>query len=115
MVIILGLQGTNDTRAIAVDGSHVELSSEIVTKGFGNMKRLRFLRLVSEMEDDYSHWDESAGQVSQNLSYALRYLSWAFYPYWSLPTTFRASNLVSLELPNCRIRHLWEGREKMVK
>ncbi|KAJ9564032.1 hypothetical protein OSB04_009192 [Centaurea solstitialis] len=88
-----------EARAIAVDD--VKLDSQIVTKGFGNMKKLRFLRVVSETEDDETNL------VSQNLPYALKYMSWRSYPHWSLPDTFQANNLVALELPECRIVQLW--------
>ncbi|KAJ9564034.1 hypothetical protein OSB04_009194 [Centaurea solstitialis] len=106
--------GTDKTRAIAVDDNHVELSSEIVTKGFNNMNKIRFLRVISKTEDDYSCCDEKTDQVSQTLPYSLRYLSWGFYPHSSLPTTFRANNLVALEMSDCRIHQLWEGKENKV-
>ncbi|KAI3719397.1 hypothetical protein L6452_20294 [Arctium lappa] len=95
--------GTDETRAIAVDDNHVELSSQIVTKGFRNMRKVRFLRVVSKTED-YGH-------VSQNLPNALQYLSWGFYPHWSLPNTFRANHLVALEMSKCSIIQLWDEEE----
>ena len=97
-----------------MDDCDVELSSEIVTNGFGNMKNLRFLRVVSEREDDYSCWDENNDHVRQTLPHSLRYLSWQFYPHWSLPKTFRANNLVALEMSDCRIVQLWDGKEGKV-
>ncbi|KAJ9563412.1 hypothetical protein OSB04_008572 [Centaurea solstitialis] len=95
--------GTDETRAIAVDDNQVELSSQIVTKGFRNMRKVRFLRVVSK-EEDYRY-------VSQNLPNALQYLSWRSYPHRSLPNTFRANHLVALEMSDCKITQLWDGEE----
>lgn len=90
-----------ETRGIALD----DRGSDIFADGFGNIKRLIFLRMVSKN-------DENTHLISQNFPYTLRYLSWEFYPYWSLPRTFQAAHLVALELPDCRIKTLWDGDEK---
>ncbi|KAJ9564033.1 hypothetical protein OSB04_009193 [Centaurea solstitialis] len=102
--------GTEATEAIGVD-SPVKPSSEVVTIGFGSMKNLRLLRVVSEIDDDC---DEKIGQTIPNFPNALCFLSWVGYPCWSLPKTFEANNLVALEMPYSRIIQLWEGGERKI-
>lgn len=91
--------------------SPVKLNSEIVTKGFGKMKKLRLLYVVSEIDDEEIKVD----QANPNFPNALRFLSWVGYPHWSLPRTFRANNLVALEMPYSRIAQLWDGGERKVE
>ncbi|KAJ9564031.1 hypothetical protein OSB04_009191 [Centaurea solstitialis] len=102
--------GNEATIAIAVD-IPVKLCSEVVTKGFGSMKNLRLLQVVSEIDDDY---DEKIGQIRLNFPYVLRFLSWKGYPHWSLPKTFLGNSLVVLEMPYSRIVQLWEGGERTI-
>ncbi|PWA91018.1 NB-ARC domains-containing protein [Artemisia annua] len=63
-----------ETSAIALD----DHGSDIFANGFGNIKRLRFLRMVSKNDENTYH-------INQNFPYKLQYLSLEFYPYWSLP------------------------------
>ncbi|GKF41605.1 TMV resistance protein N-like protein, partial [Tanacetum coccineum] len=95
---------SEETRAIALDEC---LTSDIVAKGFGNIKHLRFLRMISKRDENTHH-------VSRNFPSTLRYLSWEFYPDWSLPRKFQPNNLVALEMYGCKIKRLWEGEEKKV-
>nr|KAJ0214726.1 hypothetical protein LSAT_V11C400215830 [Lactuca sativa] len=43
---------------------------------------------------------------------ALRYLDLKHYPFSSLPKTFQADNLITLEMVDCKILQLWEGGER---
>ncbi|KAL4578618.1 hypothetical protein LXL04_014745 [Taraxacum kok-saghyz] len=102
-----------ETKAIAIQiiSMHDEknLCSKILTKGFGNMKKLRFLYVDSDTGD----WPTSIG-VGYNFPNALRFLSWRRYPHCSLPKTFQANNLVALHISSSIIKQLWEDGEKKV-
>ncbi|KAI3723750.1 hypothetical protein L2E82_35507 [Cichorium intybus] len=104
---------TEVTKAIAIqiNSSYGEenLGYEILTKGFGNMKNLRFLHVDSDTRD----WPAKIG-VGQNFPNALRFLSWRRYPYCSLPKTFQANNLVALQISSSIIKQLWEDGETKV-
>ncbi|CAI9270676.1 unnamed protein product [Lactuca saligna] len=101
---------TEATRAIATNTfaweGEEKHRSTILTKGFGNIKKLRFLHLLSDFQDDYEF-----GQTFPN---TLRLLSWVRYPHWCLPKTFQENNLVALEMPFSRIKTLWEEGERKV-
>ncbi|CAH1435640.1 unnamed protein product [Lactuca virosa] len=80
-----------ETRAIATNVSSTfswhgeeDLDSKILTKGFRNMKKLRFLHVVYETDNLFD--------VGQNFPNALRFLSWRGYPHWCLPKTFHANS-----------------------
>lgn len=100
--------------AISVDGCLVEPSSKFFTEGFGKYENLRFLCVVSEVKDDYRHWDQMANQVSQIFPNALRYLKWSRYPFRCLPKQFQANNLVALDMSCSKIIQFWEGGERKV-
>ncbi|PWA75811.1 disease resistance protein (TIR-NBS-LRR class) [Artemisia annua] len=102
--------GSKATKAIAVD-SPVKRCSEIATKGFGSMKKLRLLCIESETDNDC---DVKSDELIMSFPSSLIFLSWSGYPHWSLPKTFLAYNLVVLELPYSRIERLWEGGEGQV-
>ncbi|GJX40977.1 TMV resistance protein N-like protein [Tanacetum coccineum] len=76
--------GTDETKAVAVE-CPVKLSSEIVTKGFGSMKELKILCMVSEIVNDCDVKNDEL-----------------------------TNNLVALEMPYSRIKCLWEGGERKV-
>ncbi|CAH1435356.1 unnamed protein product [Lactuca virosa] len=103
---------TGAIRAIATNTStwfdEEKLCSTILTNGFGNLKKLRFLHVVSGSSCSF--------EVGQNFPNALRFLSWHCYPHYCLPKTFQPNNLVALEMPNSRIKQLWhEGEGKVLK
>ncbi|PWA43906.1 disease resistance protein (TIR-NBS-LRR class) [Artemisia annua] len=102
--------GTEEIRCIQA-WQPLKVSPEIAIKGFGNMKKLRFLSMASFK----INFDVKIDEVSQNFPNALRFLSWEGYPHWSLPRLFLANNLVTLEMPYSRIAQLWglgRGRKK---
>ncbi|KAL7599321.1 hypothetical protein Lser_V15G22309 [Lactuca serriola] len=91
-----------------------KLSPEIVMKGLRKMKELRFLDLsvgfIGARKSDVfrRNWK------FYELPNALRYLHWDHYPFRSLPKTFQANNLVTLQMADSRIVQLWEGGERKV-
>ncbi|CAI9271094.1 unnamed protein product [Lactuca saligna] len=101
------------TRTIAIQinssGDNECPCYEILTNGFGNMKNLRFLHVDSDTRD----WPVNI-RVGQNLPNALRFLSWRRFPHCSLPKTFQANNLVSLQISSSIIIQLWEDGERKV-
>ncbi|CAJ1956748.1 unnamed protein product [Sphenostylis stenocarpa] len=91
--------GTENVKAIVL--SQKRKNSEYNVNGLSKMKRLTLLILYHS-------------KFSGNLDYLsdrLRYLLWHDYPFSSLPPYFTASNLVELNMPNSRIKYLWEGRK----
>nr|GEW19967.1 hypothetical protein [Tanacetum cinerariifolium] len=102
--------GSEAIKAIGVD-TPVKPCSKTVIKGFGSLRRLRSLCMISEIDYDC---DVKNDEVSLSFPNTLPFLSWVGYPHWSLPKTFEANNLVALEMPYSRIRHTWEGGERKV-
>lgn len=83
-------------------------------KGVVNTKKLRYLRVSSSSAGDYFGSDWRFDEVSQHFPNALRYLGWTNYPFRSLPKTFKANNLVGLDMFESKITQLWEGGERKV-
>ncbi|KAL7615383.1 hypothetical protein Lser_V15G04931 [Lactuca serriola] len=103
---------TGAIRAIATNTStwfdDEKLCSTILINGFGNLKKLRFLHVVSGSSCSF--------EIGQNFPNVLRFLSWHCYPHYCLPKTFQPNHLVALEMPNSRIKQLWhEGERKVLK
>ncbi|KAI3802649.1 hypothetical protein L1987_30789 [Smallanthus sonchifolius] len=102
--------GTEVTRCI-----NLKLTPEIVMEGLGNMKKLRCLIVNNRDNDKDCDNLVKIDEVSQYFPNALRYLNWHHYPHWCLPNTFRANNLVALEMFDSRIEQLWEGGKVLKK
>lgn len=101
---ILELQANDATRCI-----QLKLTPEIVVEGLGNMKKLRCV-IVDHRGNDKDCDDlVKIDEVSQYFPNSLRYLNWHHYPHWCLPKTFRANNLVALEMCDSKIEHLCVG------
>ncbi|KAI3518124.1 hypothetical protein L1887_06526 [Cichorium endivia] len=104
---------SEETRAIEINTiprlDEDNLYAQILAKGFGNMKKLRFLYMVSQTIDLFAEV-----KVGQNFPNTLRFLGWRGYPCSCLPKTFQANNLVALEMPHSRIEQLWEDGERKV-
>ncbi|XP_023728785.1 disease resistance protein RPV1 isoform X1 [Lactuca sativa] len=100
--------GTEATRYIQF--STRELNPEVIMKGLRKMKELRYL----DMSLKDSFWNWKCDELSPYFPNALRILLWSYYPFRSLPETFQANNLVSLEMEYSRIVQLCEGRERKV-
>ncbi|PWA71351.1 toll/interleukin-1 receptor (TIR) domain-containing protein [Artemisia annua] len=81
-------------------------NSRIVMKGFGKIKKLRYL------EVNFAKYDfESDDQYFSN---SLNYLKCSRYPFLYLPKTFQANNLVGLEIYGSNMAQLWEDGEEKV-
>ncbi|GJS99473.1 Toll/interleukin-1 receptor domain-containing protein [Tanacetum coccineum] len=106
--ILANDQGNQVTECITLTTS--EIIAEILMKGLGSMKVLRFLNIFSSHNGSNWKFDE----VSQYLPNALRFLRWHGYPFRSLPKTFQANNLVALDMYSSDIIQLWEDVEGKV-
>ncbi|XP_027928398.1 TMV resistance protein N-like isoform X3 [Vigna unguiculata] len=91
--------GTNDVKAIVLNEK--EAISECSIDGLSKMKNLKLLILY------HKRFSGSLNFLSQKL----RYFLWHDYPFASLPSSFAASGLVELNMPNSSINCLWEGRK----
>ncbi|GJZ78672.1 Toll/interleukin-1 receptor domain-containing protein [Tanacetum coccineum] len=101
--IMANNMGTEETKCITMGAKKSD--SQILMKGFANMKELRFLHVASPFQ--------YVENVSLHLPNALRFLKWNGYPFSSLPKTFQAKNLVGLEMFDSDIVQLWkDGEEK---
>ncbi|XP_023767544.1 disease resistance protein RPV1 [Lactuca sativa] len=100
--------GTEETRYIKFDTR--DLNPEILMKGLRKMKELRFLYVRGESKSECSHPNWKFSKFPD----ALRYLQWNYYPFRSLPKTFKANNLAALEMNSSKIIQLWEGGERKV-
>ncbi|CAI9262491.1 unnamed protein product [Lactuca saligna] len=83
---------------------------EIVMKGLRKMKELRFLH----MSRGIMHTFGGEWKYDNVFPNALQYLHWYWYPFWCLPNTFQANNLVTLKMEWSNIKQLWEGGESKV-
>ncbi|KAL9995352.1 putative P-loop containing nucleoside triphosphate hydrolase, leucine-rich repeat domain superfamily [Helianthus debilis subsp. tardiflorus] len=108
-ILINGL-GTEATRSIKL--LNTCLSPDIIMNGLTKMTELRFVY----MDNGYETYAYASPSSYKNVSLpnALQYLYWWGYPLSCLPETFRANNLVNLEMPNSNISRLWEGGERKV-
>ncbi|XP_023739993.1 disease resistance protein RPV1 [Lactuca sativa] len=100
--------GTEEIRCIEL--SSTKLDPYTLIKGLGKMKALRYLSVVTTNHSRDAELDTFIPSFPD----ALGYLKWDSYPFRSLPETFQANNLVTLELPTSEIVQLWEGGEKKV-
>ncbi|WJX73533.1 hypothetical protein P8452_57301 [Trifolium repens] len=74
-----------------------------MAEGFSNMRNLVLLILY------HNNFSGNINFLSDNL----RYLLWHGYPFTSLPSNFEPYYLVELNMPNCSIQRLWEGRKDL--
>ncbi|KAJ9551878.1 hypothetical protein OSB04_015923 [Centaurea solstitialis] len=108
--ILANVQGTNEAiRCIELVNS--KINPEIVMKGLGNMKQVRFLRVYGK---SYFDTDWKFDEFCRYFPDALRWLSWEGYPFLSLPKSFQANNLVALQMRYSKIVELWEDEDRKV-
>ncbi|KAL4585987.1 hypothetical protein LXL04_010616 [Taraxacum kok-saghyz] len=105
--------GTEASTCIGLYLEPKELTPEIIIKSLVNLKKLRYLSLHGKL-DDYFPTNWKFDQEKQYFPNSLKCLYWHRYPGLSLPRTFRANNLVGLELPRSKIMQLWESGERKV-
>lgn len=94
-------QGTKEISAIVVNDIHDQDAVDM-TEAFRGMENLRLLQI-------HSHYKLRLLEESIYLPNDLRWLTWENYPLQSLPTSFKANKLVSLELVHCNISELRFG------
>ncbi|KAJ9551887.1 hypothetical protein OSB04_015932 [Centaurea solstitialis] len=87
-----------------------EINLGAAMKSLGKMEKLRLL--FTYFYDIYS--DEKLDEVSQYFPNSLQYLECFNYPFCSLPKTFQASDLVSIDMSDSRMQQLREGGERKV-
>nr|KYP45064.1 TMV resistance protein N [Cajanus cajan] len=89
--------GADNVQAIVLNKR--EDITECNIEGMSRMKNLRLLILY------HSTFSGSLDYLSSKL----RYFSWNNYPFDSLPSNFVAIDLVELNMPNSKIKRVWEG------
>ncbi|XP_076949717.1 disease resistance protein RPV1-like [Bidens hawaiensis] len=98
--------GTEITRSIKREASNLHPS--VVMKGLRKRKKLIF----PHVHNRYRNWEiDNSGLYLPN---TLRCLHWHHYPFWSLPNTFQANDLVNLEMVRSNITQLWEEGERKI-
>ena len=116
------MQGTEATRCLKLNESRVNV--RIIMKGLGKMKNLRYLDVNFEYCDDYDfatrclklNKSRCLNDTRQYFPNSLKYLKCSYYPFLYLPKTFKANNLVALEMErSSRMVQLWKGRKKKVE
>ncbi|KAL8239893.1 hypothetical protein R6Q59_016460 [Mikania micrantha] len=103
------LQGTEDTKSMILKYNYIHPA--IVMKSLRKMKKIIFLSVYDLVFLKY--WKIDEGGV-QYLPDTLQCLFWDEYPFYCLPKTFQANDLVNLEMPRSCISQLWEGGERKV-
>ncbi|XP_076930471.1 uncharacterized protein LOC143595314 [Bidens hawaiensis] len=118
--ILVKDMGTQATRYIKL--RHGDLHPTIIMKGLRNMNELRYLYVnnrsfyLRKGHNDFLNSSWKFDEIYQYLPNSLRFIHWYYYPFWSLPKTFEANNLVSLEMCFSNISELWEdGESKVLK
>ncbi|XP_054784444.1 disease resistance protein RPV1-like [Prosopis cineraria] len=99
--------GTEAVRGLTLNRSQIIGDLHLSPQVFGRMRKLKFLEIYSSDHEQRKVLHFPGGL--QSLPNQLRYLHWEGYPLKSLPSTFSAENLVSLQLENSQLRHLWHG------
>ncbi|KAK7349963.1 hypothetical protein VNO77_07905 [Canavalia gladiata] len=75
------------------------------TKAFKQMKKLRLLQLAGvQLDGDFKY-----------LSRNLRWLCWLGFPLTYIPSNFYQGSLVSIELENSNVQHVWKEAQFMEK
>ncbi|KAL8239796.1 hypothetical protein R6Q59_016363 [Mikania micrantha] len=103
--ILTDNSGTQATRSIKL--LNTNLSPYVIMNGLRKMTKLRFIHV----DDGFVNNVYPSNACLPN---ALRYIYWRNYPLCCLPNTFRANNLVNLQMAGGKINHIWEGNERKV-
>ncbi|GJZ34145.1 disease resistance TIR-NBS-LRR class family protein [Tanacetum coccineum] len=103
--------GTEATRCLKLNNSTID--ARILMKGLGKMKKLRYLHVNFPVYDNCES-DLKFNDTSQYFTNSLKYLKCSYYPFLHLPKTFRAHNLVELDMYISRMVQLWKEGEKKV-
>ncbi|KEH25115.1 putative TIR domain, winged helix-turn-helix DNA-binding domain-containing protein [Medicago truncatula] len=100
---------SEQTGTKAVEGLALKLPTTdekcFSTKAFKKMKKLRLLQLAGlQLDGDFEY-----------LSRNVRWLSWNAFPLKCIPSSFYQGNLVSIELVNSNVKHVWEDPQRLEK
>ncbi|XP_027906044.1 TMV resistance protein N-like isoform X2 [Vigna unguiculata] len=98
---------SKETGTKAIEGLALKLprtnTKSLNTKAFKKMKKLRLLQLAGvDLIGDYKY-----------LSKDLRWLCWREFPLTSFPANFYQGSLVSVELENSNVTHVWKEAQVM--
>nr|WIL60017.1 nodulation protein [Melilotus officinalis] len=94
--------GTNDVEGLALNLPTTN-GKGFSTKVFEKMKKLRLLQLAGvQLDGDFEY-------LSRNLTW----LSWNGFPLKCIPSSFYQKNLVSIELVNSNVKHVWEEPQRL--
>ncbi|KAL4580673.1 hypothetical protein LXL04_016874 [Taraxacum kok-saghyz] len=104
-------QGTEETKCLWLN-TFWEVDPYVIIKGIAKMKELRFLG-VTIRRGGYDTTLE-LNTCSPCFPDALGYLWWDYYPFRNVPKTFKAKDLVSLEMRSSKVEQLWVGGEYKV-
>lgn len=92
------LQGTKVVEGFTLMLPRTTNTKCLSTLTFKKMKKLRLLQLAGvQLAGDF-----------KNLSRDLRWLCWHGFPLKCIPTDFYQGSLVSIELENSNISHMWK-------
>lgn len=75
---------------------------------FARMPKMKFLEIYSSIFEEKSLY---LPEGLKSLPNELRCLHWDAYPLKSLPSTFSAEKLVTLEMKNSLVTKLWDGTQ----
>ncbi|KAD6455017.1 hypothetical protein E3N88_09723 [Mikania micrantha] len=110
--ILVNDLGTKATRSMIL--KHMDINPAVVMKSLRKMKKIKLLYVNDNKVFPYRVFGQIDVGGVQYLPDTLRCLIWADYPFFRLPKTFQANNLVYLKMPRSCISQLWEGGERKV-
>ncbi|KAD6454995.1 hypothetical protein E3N88_09701 [Mikania micrantha] len=118
--ILVNDLGTEDTKSMIL--KYTDIRPATIMKSLRKMKKIIFLSVNDNAFSTYRVFGKSIFSKNlkideggvQYLPDTLRCLIWADYPFFCLPKTFQANNLVYLKMPGSCISQLWEGGERKV-
>ncbi|GAY44818.1 hypothetical protein CUMW_084770, partial [Citrus unshiu] len=123
--VTVSTDSSNGLGTDAIEGIFLDLSKikgiNLDSGAFTNMSNLRMLKfyvpkfLVMSIEEQL---EDSKLQLPDGLDYLpkkLRYLHWDKCPLRALPSNFKPTNLVELNLCLSKVEQLWEGKKKAFK
>ncbi|KAL8239925.1 hypothetical protein R6Q59_016492 [Mikania micrantha] len=109
--ILVNDLGTEDTKSMIL--KYTNIHPAIVMKSLRKMKKIIFLSVYYFVFS--KNWKIDEGDV-QYLPDTLQCLFWDEYPFYCLPKTFQANDLIYLKMHGSCISQLWEiGERKVLK
>ncbi|MED6170776.1 hypothetical protein PIB30_034352 [Stylosanthes scabra] len=93
------MEGNKLKAIVLYEGTSSSKHEYLNIEGLSKMRNLELLIL----------YDKHFSGILPSLPHRLRYLLWDGYPFISLPSFEPYNRLVQLNLPDSRIKHLWNG------